>query len=136
VVPVRELRGEPFVLFPRHLAPASYDVVIAMCRRAGFSPDIRHECADYQTMLSLVAAGLGLTLVPASVRNLGRVGVACRALSGSTAKAELVLMYHPVQVSRALETFIEIAQAAPGRGRKAAVVREIRVRGLPLPPGR
>jgi hypothetical protein len=70
------------------------------------------------------------------VRNLGRVGVACRALSGSTAKAELVLMYHPVQVSRALETFIEIAQAAPGRGRKAAVVREIRVRGLPLPPGR
>ena len=58
VVPVRALRGESFVLFPRHLAPASYDVVIAMCRHAGFSPDIRHECADYQTMLPLVAAGL------------------------------------------------------------------------------
>jgi DNA-binding transcriptional LysR family regulator len=119
VVPVRALRGEPFVLFPRHLAPASYDVVIAMCRRAGFSPDIRHECADYQTMLSLVAAGLGLALVPASVRNLGRAGVVCRPLSGSAAKAELVLMYHPVQLSRALETFVEIAQAVPGGGRRA-----------------
>jgi DNA-binding transcriptional LysR family regulator len=111
VVPVRALRRQAFVLFPRHLAPASYDVVIALCRRAGFSPDIRHECADYQTMLSLVAAGLGLTLVPASVRNLGRAGVVFRPLSGSSAKAEAALMYHPVRLSRALETFIEIAQA-------------------------
>ena len=63
-------------------------------------------------MLSLVAAGLGLTLVPASVRNLGRVGVTCRALSGSAAKAELVLMYHPAQLSRALETFVAIALGA------------------------
>jgi DNA-binding transcriptional LysR family regulator len=61
-------------------------------------------------MLSLVAAGLGLTLVPASVRNLGRAGVVCRSLSGSSAKAEVALMYHPVRLSRALETFIEIAQ--------------------------
>jgi DNA-binding transcriptional LysR family regulator len=112
VVAMRVLRGQPFVLFPRHLAPAAYDIVIAMCRRAGFSPDLRHECADYQTMLSLVAAGLGLTLVPASVRNLGRAGVVFRPLSGSTTKAELALMYHPVRLSRALETFIAIARPA------------------------
>ena len=70
-------------------------------------------------MLSLVAAGLGLTLVPAFVRNLGRVGVVCRPLSGSSAKAELVLMYHPVRLSRALEAFIAIAQAVPRATRRA-----------------
>jgi hypothetical protein len=53
------------------------------------------------------------------VRNLGRVGVVCRPLSGSSAKAELALMYHPVRLSRALEAFIAIAQAAPKAKRRA-----------------
>jgi DNA-binding transcriptional LysR family regulator len=110
VVPVRALCGQPFILFPRHLAPAFHDVVIALCQRAGFSPDVRHESPDYQTMLSLVAAGLGLTIVPQSVRNVKPVGVVCRPLSGSTAKAELSLMYRPIRLSRALEMFISMAR--------------------------
>jgi LysR family transcriptional regulator, benzoate and cis,cis-muconate-responsive activator of ben and cat genes len=114
-VPLAALRGQPFVLFPRHLAPAFHDVVTAMCRRAGFSPEVRHESADYQTMLSLVAAGLGVTIVPASVRNLGRIGVEFRPLAGPKVMAELALMYRPARLSRALEAFIAIASMAPGR---------------------
>jgi DNA-binding transcriptional LysR family regulator len=111
VVPVRALRGQPFILFPRHLAPAFHDIVVTLCRRAGFSPDVRHESGDYQTILSLVAAGLGVTIVPASVRNVAPSGVVCRPLGGSTAKAEVILMYRPMRLSPALETFIATARA-------------------------
>lgn len=111
VVPVRALRGQPFVLFPRHLAPANHDLVIALCQRAGFSPDVRQESSDYQTILSLVAAGLGVTIVPASVRSVKPAGVVCRPLGGSAAKAELILMYRPLRLSPALETFIATARS-------------------------
>jgi len=110
IVPLSALRHQPFVFFPRHLAPAYHDVVTAMCRQAGFSPDVRHECVEYQTMLSLVAAGLGVTVVPVSVRNLARSGVAFRPLGGTKAMAELTLLYRPAQQSNALEAFIAIAR--------------------------
>jgi DNA-binding transcriptional LysR family regulator len=61
-------------------------------------------------MLSLVAAGLGVTIVPASVRNLGRIGVEFRPLAGPKVMAQLALMYRPARLSRALEAFIAIAQ--------------------------
>jgi DNA-binding transcriptional LysR family regulator len=117
VVPLAALRGQPLVLFPRYLAPAFHDVVTGMCRRAGFSPEVCQESADYQTMLSLVAAGLGVTIVPESVRNLGRLGVKFRPLSGSKVMAELALLYRPARLSQALEGFIRIATIAR-RGRQ------------------
>lgn len=110
VVPLSALRRQPFVSFPRHVAPAYHDTLTAMCRQAGFSPDVRQECIEYQTMLSLVAAGLGVTVVPTSIRNLGRTGVAFRSLGGTKAMAELTLLYRPSQQSRALEAFITIAR--------------------------
>jgi DNA-binding transcriptional LysR family regulator len=110
IVSLAALRRQPFVFFPRHVAPAYHDIVTAMCRQAGFAPDVRHEAIEYQTMLSLVAAGLGVTVVPISVRNLGRTGVAFRPLSGTKAMAELTLLYRTAQQSHALEAFITIAR--------------------------
>jgi DNA-binding transcriptional LysR family regulator len=115
VVTLGDLKGHEFVLFPRHLAPGFHDVITAMCRRAGFSPQVRHESSDYQTMLSLVAAGLGVTIVPESVSNLARRGVVFHPLSGSKSTAELVLMYRPVRLSAGLEAFIAVARADHSR---------------------
>jgi len=62
--------------------------------------------------LSLVAAGLGVTIVPVSVRNLGRSGVMFRPLKGTKAMAELTLLYRTAQKSRALEAFITVARTS------------------------
>ena len=111
---MKMLADEAFVLFPRHLAPPFHDLVVRMCRRAGFDPQIRYECGEYEALLSLVAAGLGVAIVPASVQNLRRTGVEFRSLRGVDAIAEIALVYRPHRQSAALERFVSIAQA---RGR-------------------
>jgi LysR family transcriptional regulator, benzoate and cis,cis-muconate-responsive activator of ben and cat genes len=109
VVPIAALKDEPWVLFPRHVAPPHHDVLTGICQRAGFEPSVRHESAEYDTILSLVAAGLGVTLVPASVRRLRFEGVEFRRLSGVQATAELAVVYQPHRLSRALSAFIRCA---------------------------
>jgi DNA-binding transcriptional LysR family regulator len=108
---VRALAGEPMVLFPRHLAPAFHDIITIMCRDAGFSPLISHEAAEYQTILSLVAAGLGVSIVPASIRNLGRAGVVFRPLLQTGAAAQVVAVFRQHRRSNALEALVKYAKA-------------------------
>jgi DNA-binding transcriptional LysR family regulator len=108
-VSIAALREEPFVLFPRHLAPPYHDVILRMCRRAGFEPRVRYESSEYQTILSLVAAGLGVTVVPASVSTLRRARVTFIRLRGVDATAELTLVHRPHRRSRTLDLFIATA---------------------------
>jgi DNA-binding transcriptional LysR family regulator len=116
---LKSLGTEPIVLFPRHLAPIFHDQIVEMCRDAGFVPDVRVEAADYQTMLSLVAAGLGVSLVPASVSNLARAGVTYRGLMGAKRRAQVAMVYQDRRMMRALSAFIVTAREAG-----AATVRE------------
>ena len=74
------LEGETFILYRRPLGPGLYDAIIAACQRAGYSPRIGQEAPRMLATLSLVAAGLGVTLVPASMQRLGIDGVAYRAI--------------------------------------------------------
>jgi DNA-binding transcriptional LysR family regulator len=111
MIPIAALKDEPWILFPRHIAPPHHDVLTGICQRAGFEPNVRHESAEYDTILSLVAAGLGVTIVPASVRRLRFEGVEFRRLSGVQATAELAAVYQPHRLSRALSAFLAIAAA-------------------------
>ena len=104
------LSKEAFVLFPRHLAPGFHDQLISMCIRAGFSPEVRAEGAEYQTILSLVAAGLGVSLVPTSVKNLGRTGVAFVSLKDDRTKATVVVAVRRDNASVGLRQFLEVAR--------------------------
>jgi DNA-binding transcriptional LysR family regulator len=119
------LSAQPFVLFPRHLAPAFHDDLITMCRRAGFSPEVRGEAAEYQTILSLVAAGIGISIVPASIRTLARAGVAFVPLVAGATKATVVLATRADDRSSILDQFIAVARSDPpsaaahGRSRRA-----------------
>ena len=72
--------GETFILYRRPLGPGLYDSIIAACQRAGFSPNIGQEAPRMLATLSLVAAGLGVTLVPQSMRRLQVHGVIYRPL--------------------------------------------------------
>ncbi|MFD0203416.1 MULTISPECIES: LysR family transcriptional regulator [Saccharothrix] len=65
-VHVRSLADEPFVLFPRHLGPGLYDEITALCRRGGFAPRVAQEAVQMPTIVGLVAAGCGVSIVPGS----------------------------------------------------------------------
>lgn len=61
---------EPFVLFPREVAPGLHQRIVRLCERAGFRPRVVQESLEISTTVSLVAAGVGVTVVPASIRKL------------------------------------------------------------------
>ena len=65
-VPLAALAEERFILFPRDLAPDPYDFLIAACRRAGSSPALGQEAPEIVSAIPLVAAGLGVSIVPRS----------------------------------------------------------------------
>jgi DNA-binding transcriptional LysR family regulator len=62
------LASEPFVLVHRAGASGIFDEAVAMCRRAGFSPQVRHEPELLTTVFVLVESGLGVSLVPGCAR--------------------------------------------------------------------
>ncbi len=75
-----DLAAEPFILYRRNAVPGLYDTIISGCERAGFNPQIAQEAPQIISTLNLVAAGLGVTIVPASLRNLAMPGIVFRPL--------------------------------------------------------
>lgn len=104
------LADEPFVLFPRASAPGLHDVITGMCVGAGFSPNIVQEAASWSSMISLVEAGIGVIIAPASASALCPRGVAFRDLEGAAGRAELALAYPRRPLSPAAERFRDIAK--------------------------
>jgi DNA-binding transcriptional LysR family regulator len=81
-VDLAELGEEPFVLWSRPLAPACYDGILQMVRSRGLSAEIRHKAPNHQTLLEMVAGGLGWTVAPACARGMRQAGVVFRSLKG------------------------------------------------------
>lgn len=75
------LAGQSFVLYRRPHGPGLYDSILTACYQAGFSPTIVQEAPRLTTMMSLVAAGLGLSIVPMSLQRLGGTDIVYRPLS-------------------------------------------------------
>jgi DNA-binding transcriptional LysR family regulator len=77
-----DLANEDFVIHAGGGRSVMHDTVMSRCRAAGFEPRVRHEVAETSTLVTFVAAGLGIAIVPAPVAELRVPGVAYRPLSG------------------------------------------------------
>ncbi|HIK40782.1 LysR family transcriptional regulator [Thermoleptolyngbya sp. M55_K2018_002] len=109
-VSLKDLAGKPFILFPRPLAPGLYDQIISLCQQGGFSPAIVQEAIQMQTIISLVAAEIGVAIVPLSLQNLQRTGVVYRELQEPTPKAAIALLTRQPDPSPTVQRFLAIAQ--------------------------
>lgn len=109
-VPLDQLASDPWVMLPSGLGLGFYEQVIGICREAGFMPETHQVATEIPTMISLVAAGLGVTLVPASISSLRRSGVVYRPLAGQTEIAETIAVWTPSRTSPLLENFLEIVR--------------------------
>ena len=79
---LKSLAHEKFIGYPRAAGAGLYDSVIAACIASGFSPDIAHEAPQIVTTLNLVAAGMGISVVPSSMQRLRLDAVVYRPMSG------------------------------------------------------
>jgi DNA-binding transcriptional LysR family regulator len=74
------LESEPFVLFSRRHGELAYDRTIRCCLDAGFQPQIAQEAPQFTTLIRLVAAGLGVSLVPGCVATVAFPGAVFRPI--------------------------------------------------------
>lgn len=103
---MRELAGESFVMAPRDIAPGLHDIVAGLAARAGFAPRVAQEAIQMQTVVSLVSSGLGVAIVPASLANLGRRGVAYREIADPHPRLDLWLAWRPGALGAAGREFV------------------------------
>jgi DNA-binding transcriptional LysR family regulator len=110
VIPPKALAHEPFILVPRSLAPGFYDQMIAICAEAGFRPRMVQEAIQFHVIISLVAAGLGIAFVPASIQSFQRTDVVYLPLEQVTTQAEIVAVWRKSSTSLVLRSFLQVVR--------------------------
>ena len=114
-ISIKQLTKESFILFPREVGPHLYASILRLCAEAGFVPRVAQEVTPQPTMIGMVAAGMGIAFVSASLQQIGRAGVVNReqvepaptleqAIAWKAAATEL--MQRPI-----LQNFLAVAQA-------------------------
>ncbi len=112
-LPLTALANETFILYKRPGGPGLYDTIITACRGAGFSPRVGQEAPRIISTLSLVAVGLGVSIVPASLQRLQMDGVVYRRLAAnSQLRAPLILACRRGENSAAVQRFIDLVQTS------------------------
>ena len=101
-----QLANEPYILFKRESGPIFYDYVISLYQRHGLSLNVRHEADHPSTVVGLVAAGLGITILPFATNRI-IPGVVYCYLSPNSASVETVLAWRPQNESALLSKFID-----------------------------
>jgi DNA-binding transcriptional LysR family regulator len=110
-LPLKELAGETFILYRRHTGAGLYDAILSACNQAGFSPRIGQEAPRIVSTLNLVAAGLGVSLVPQSLQRMHLDGVAFHRISGSAQpKAPIYLASRRGETSIAVRKFLDLVK--------------------------
>jgi DNA-binding transcriptional LysR family regulator len=103
-----DLREDGLVIWPRKAAPESFDDVIEGCRRAGFSPKVVQEADGAYTILALVSAGVGVSVLAGSYEALRPGGVVFVPLVGR--QTVLYAAWLCDDASAARENFVEVAR--------------------------
>ena len=110
-IALRALAGERLILVRRHAAPGMYGNVVDACHKAGFEPLIIAEVEQMLTSMNLVAAGVGISLVPASIREIRQEGIVYRPiLDAPSLVAPLTLVYRRGETRPFVTDFIELSR--------------------------
>lgn len=111
---VHVIQESPFVLLSRQTWAGLYDEILGLCHQVGFSPLIRQEAFEFQTVIGLVAAGLGVAVVPPSAQNLHTRDVVYRQVDGLMPSAAMGIAWRRNDASPLISEFIGLAKQTTG----------------------
>jgi DNA-binding transcriptional LysR family regulator len=111
--PLAALATETFVFYPRALNPGNYDSIVEACRCAGFDPKLGQEAPQIVSVIPMVAAGLGVSVVPRSVGRFCGEGVVSLAIKGDAPRAQICLARRRDERSAAVKNFLAVARRQP-----------------------
>ncbi|MDN0073727.1 LysR substrate-binding domain-containing protein [Crenobacter sp. SG2303] len=110
-VPLSALADDTFILLPRDISPGLYDRLIVAFQQAGFMPKLGLEAPQIVSIVPMVAAGFGVSLVPRAVSQIDTPGVRYLSIAGVAPRAPIGLAYREDAGSAALRQFISLAEA-------------------------
>lgn len=111
-IAVKDLAGQAFVVFPKDAGTGIYHQIFDLCRAAGFTPDIAMEAGEPSTIIGLVAAGCGISLLPGSFEGIHMDGVVYRPLADPEATTAMLLARHAEGGGPLVDAFVALAEAA------------------------
>jgi len=125
-VALAALAKEKFLLPARHGNAAMYDAIVAACRRAGFEPDLNNETPHVLAIFPIVAAGLGVSVVPRCMTRFHFEGVSFRPVAGEALHWPISLVHRRNDRSAAVRNLVTLAQrVARYDGRDVPTVRAL-----------
>ena len=107
---VADLAGEAFITYPADARSVVHEAVEATCEAHGFLPAVALEVAETATLVSFVAAGIGVSLVPASVSHLSIAGAVYRPLAHEHAQVDLAIAWRRDDRSPALRRALGVVR--------------------------
>lgn len=107
-ISVDMLENEQFILSPPRLRLAWHDQITCLCQEAGFIPKIAQQAVHVETILGLVAVGMGITLLPASVGEWRRKGVVYRPLADVDILVDMAIVWRKGESNSVLNAFLEV----------------------------
>lgn len=113
-IELKELATEPFVFFPRSYGSGLYAQFLSLARQAGFNPHIAQEAGEAMTIIGLVAAGLGVSVLPASFQWMRIEGVVYRPLLDPGAVTAVWLVQRKGQPTAMAQAFTELLTREAG----------------------
>lgn len=102
------LADEPFVFFPRSYGSGLYAQLLNLARQAGFSPHFAQEASEVMTIIGLVSAGLGVSVLPASFQRMRIDGVVYRQLLDKGADTAVWLVQRRTSSTAMADTFASL----------------------------
>lgn len=117
-IPVQALKNQPFVIWDRQQTAGIAQTILELCTRHGFHPIIALEVTNPPAMLSLVAAGVGVAIMPLSATHLRPTGVAFRPLNDKNAYSPMALAWRSDNRRELLPGFIALVRGICERNTK------------------
>lgn len=101
-------------MYPPQAGTSIYRQLHALCLQAGFTPETVLQAAEASTIIGLVAAGVGISVLPACFDRIQLAGVSYRQLADEQAVTRLLLAYQPasreLQKQQLIDQFVELTR--------------------------
>ena len=109
---IADLAAERFIFFPRKMGVGIYDQLVKLCGLRGFVPNIVQEAHSAITIIGLVAAGLGIAIVPSGLAYITIPNIAFKDLADADAETDLLLAFRAGEENPRVAQLIHLAQKA------------------------
>ena len=105
-----DLKEESFIMTPREIGSSYYDLIINICNKAGFNPNIQKKTYELQTVIPLVAANMGVAILPQMLEYFKREEVVFLPIKNCDEYLKMCIAWNKEARSPLIDLFIKITQ--------------------------